>query len=98
MNNGSGHKDNDEALQQTADITQNLVSRCFELLDFKNSPRAGIVSVQEDFEDMSASGIEYAKFYEALQVVVDIAAKLVSRCFDFELCFANQERKENCSP
>ena len=50
------------------------------------------------FEDMPASGIECAKFYEALQVVVDIAAKHVSRCFDFELCFANQERKENCSP
>ena len=90
--NCSEQKDNDEALQQTADITQNLVSRCFELLDFQNSPRLGIVSVQEGFEDMSASGIEYAKFYEALQVVVDIAAKLVSRCFDFELRFDNQQR------
>ena len=48
--------------------------------------------MQEGFEDMSASGIEYAKFYEALQVVVDIAAKLVSRCFDFELRFDNQQR------
>ena len=44
------------------------------------------------FEDMPASGIECAKFYEALQVVVDIAAKLVSRCFDFELRFDNQHR------
>ena len=41
---------------------------------------------------MRASGIEYAKFYEALQVVVDVAAKIASRCFDFELRFANQER------
>ena len=44
----------DEALQQIADITEDLVSRCFELLDFQNSPRAGIakVSVQEGTEDM----------------------------------------------
>ena len=84
----------DEALQQIADITENLVSRCLELLEFQNSPRAGSskVSVQEGIEDMLASGIECAKFYEALQMVVDIAAKLVSRCFDFELRFANQER------
>ena len=92
MTKGSEQKDDDEALQQTADITENLVSRCFELLDFQNSPRAGIVLVQEGIEDMPASGIEYAKFYEALQVVVDIAAKLVSRCFDFELRFDNQQR------
>ena len=96
MTKGSEQKDDDEALQQTADITENLVSRCFELLDFQNSPRAGIVLVQEGIEDMPASGIEYAKFYEALQVVVDIAAKLVSRCFDFELRFANQERTALC--
>ena len=45
---------------------------------------------------MPASRIEYANFYEAFtQVVVDIAAKLVSRCFDFELCLANQERVKN---
>ena len=28
-------------------------------------------------------------------MVVDIAAKLVSRCFDFELSVANQEREKN---
>ena len=98
MTKGSEQKDIvDEALQQTADITENLVSRCFELLEFQNSPRAGTakVLVQEGFEDMPASGIEYAMFYEALQVVVDIAAKLVSRCFEFELCLANQEREKN---
>ena len=47
--------------------------------------------MQEGIEDMPASGMEYAKFYEALQVVVDVAAKLVSRCFDFELHFDNEE-------
>ena len=86
-----------EALQQIADITEDLVSGCFELLDFQNSPRAGIaeVSVQEGTEDMPSREIEYTKFNEALQVVVDIAAKLVSRCFNFELSVANQEREKN---
>ena len=88
-----------EALQQIADITEDLVSRCFELLDFQNSPRAGItdVSVQEGTEDIPSRGMEYTKCYETLQVVVDIAAKMVSRCFDFELSVANQEREKNAA-
>ena len=51
--------------------------------------------MQEGTEDIPSRGIEYTKFYEALQVVVDIAAKLVSRCFDFELSVTNQERENN---
>ena len=43
---------------------------------------------------MPASGIECAKFYKAfIRVVVDIAAKLVCRCFDFKLCLANHEKE-----
>ena len=87
----------DEALQQIADITENLVSGCFELLEFQDSPSAGIAkfAVQEGIEDGPASELKYAKCYEALQVVVDIAEKQVSRCFEFELSLANQERERS---
>ena len=84
----------DEALQQIADITENLVSGCFELLEFQDSPRAK-VSVHEGIEDAPASELKYAKCYEALKVVVDIAEKQVSRCFEFELSLANQERERS---
>ena len=48
--------------------------------------------MQEDIEKVPSSAVENARFYEALQVVVDIAAKLVSRCFDYELRFDKQQR------
>ena len=44
-----------------------------------------------DVGDALASGIENVRCSEALQQIADIA-KLVSRCFDFELRFGNQER------
>ena len=84
----------DEALQQIAGVTENLVSGCFELLEFQDSPRAK-VSVHKGIEDEPASELKYVKCYEPLQVVVDIAEKQVSRCFEFELSFANQERERN---
>ena len=95
---GSEQKDIvDEALQQITDITENLVSGCFELLEFQDSSRAGIakVAIQEGIEDGPASELKYAKCYEALQVVVDMAEKQVSRCFEFELSLANQERERS---
>ena len=103
--------DTEHTLKQIADVAADLLSRCFELLDFdapnkeskRNSVREdlrGLVSEQGGIRNEPASctdSNEDAKCYEALQYIADIAADVLYRCFVL-LDFLALQKKQNGVP